>query len=174
MRWISVAGAVGFVAVVGFAPPATGVIRTTAVSDSDEIALGAALVAQFDKDRGVAPSPQSQRIERYLQSVADSLGKDTKRKLPLRIHHDPHPAIKSGFALPGGHIVIWGGVLSYMTTEDELAAIIAHEMEHQDDDQVPNRIDSLVKANTLDLGDASKWRWQWFGASQGVAREALC
>ena len=31
-------------------------------SDSDEIALGAALLAQFDADRGVVASPQSRRI----------------------------------------------------------------------------------------------------------------
>jgi Peptidase family M48 len=126
-------------------------------TDQQEIALGAALVNSFNQTRGVVPqSPEDLRIQSYLQGVADSLGKHTRRKLP------------------GGHIVVWGGALAYMSYEDELAAIIAHEMEHQDDDQVPNRIDSLVHANNLDVNDASKWNWRWFGASQGVAREALC
>ncbi len=144
-------------------------------TDQQEIALGAALVNSFNQTRGVVPqSPEDLRIQSYLQGVADSLAKHTRKKLPWTIHYDPHPAIKSGFALPGGHIVIWGGAIAYMSYEDELAAIIAHEMEHQDDDQVPNRIDSLVHANNLDVSDASKWNWRWFGASQGVAREALC
>jgi len=145
-----------------------------AASDSDEIALGAALAAKFDSDRGVAATLQSQRIEAYLQRVADSLGKHTKRKLPWKVHYDPHPGIKSGFALPGGHIVIWGGVLSYMSTEDELAAIIAHEIEHTDDGQVNRRIDSLVTTKHRDVRNHSKLTWQEFGATYGVVLEKRC
>src|SRR5881394_309481 len=79
-------------------------------TDAQEIALGAALVDSFNVQRGVVPqSPEDLRIQAYMQRVADSLGKHTRRKLPWTIHYDPHPAIKSGFALPGGHIVIWGG-----------------------------------------------------------------
>jgi predicted Zn-dependent protease len=145
-----------------------------AMSDSAEIALGAALVQQFDKDRGVVPSPQSQRIEAYLQGIADSLGRHTKRKLPWKIHYDPHPAIKSGFALPGGHIVIWGGVLAYMSTEDEAAAIIAHEIEHTDIGQVAKRLDSLVTKEHRDLATVSQWHWDEFGTTYGVEPEKLC
>jgi predicted Zn-dependent protease len=145
-----------------------------AASDSDEIALGTALVARFDKDRGVAATPESRRIEAYLQSVADSLGRHTKRKLPWRIHYDPHPGIKSGFALPGGHIVIWGGVLAYMSTEDELAAIVAHEIEHTDDGQVNRRIDSLVTTKHRDIKSPGQWSWDEFGATYGETLEKLC
>jgi hypothetical protein len=166
--------AAGFLVVgLGSAAPVTPAIQTSVVSDSDEVALGAALVAQFDRDRGVAPSAQSQRIERYLQSVTDSLGKHTKRKLPWHIHYDPHPGIKSGFALPGGHIVIWGGVLAYMSEEDELAAIIAHEIEHTDIGQVNARIDSLVKTGR-DIHNPSQWTWDEFGNSYGDIPERLC
>jgi glyoxylase-like metal-dependent hydrolase (beta-lactamase superfamily II) len=147
--------------------------RPPAPSDSDEIALGAALVVQFDKDRGVASTPQTQRIEAYLQRIADSLGRHTARKLPWRIHYDPHPGIKSGFALPGGHIVIWGGVLAYMSTEDEAAAIIAHEIEHTDAGQVGRRLDSLTKTGR-DVRNASQWKWQEFGATYGEMPERLC
>src|SRR4051812_21952553 len=93
-------------------------------TDAQEIILGTALAEAFNQQRGVVPqSPEDLRIQAYMQRVADSLGKFTRRKLPWTIHYDPHPGIKSGFALPGGHIVIWGGVLAYMNTEDELAAI---------------------------------------------------
>ena len=142
-------------------------------SDSDEIALGAALAAQFDKDRGIAATPQTQRIQAYLQRIADSLGQHTVRKLPWRIHYDPHPGIKSGFALPGGHVVIWGGILAYMGTEDEAAAIIAHEIEHTDVGQVAKRLDSLVKSGR-DIRNTSQWKWQEFGATYGEMPERLC
>ncbi|MES2179463.1 MAG: M48 family metallopeptidase [Gemmatimonadota bacterium] len=143
-------------------------------ADSDEVALGAALLVQFDSARGVAATPQSRRIEAYLQRVADSLGRYTARKLPWHIHFDPHPAIKSGFALPGGHIVIWGGVLAYMSTEDEVAAIIAHEMEHTELGQVAHRIDSLTKAGHRDLRVPAQWSWREFGATYGETLENLC
>src|SRR5262245_47003979 len=62
-------------------PNATHANRVAPIvaSDSDEIALGAALAAQFDSDRGVAPTAQSRRIEAYLQRVTDSLARFTRR-----------------------------------------------------------------------------------------------
>ena len=57
---------------VGANPRADARAAKGAAADSDEIALGAALVVQFDKDRGVAATPQTQRIEAYLQRIADS------------------------------------------------------------------------------------------------------
>ena len=36
------------------------------VTDSQEISLGAAVAAQFDVDRGIQPTPETQRIEAYL------------------------------------------------------------------------------------------------------------
>jgi hypothetical protein len=143
-------------------------------TDSQEVALGAALAAQFDIDRGIQPTPETSRIEAYLQSIADSLGKHARRRLPWHIHFDPHPGIKSGFALPGGHIVIWGGILAYMSTEDEAAALIAHEIEHIDDGQVTRRIDSLVRTQHRDVNDARQWSWDEFGASYGETLENLC
>jgi len=149
-------------------------IRASVATDSQEIALGAALARQFDTDRGIQPTPETQRIESYLQGIADALGKHSRRQLPWTIHFDPHPGIKSGFALPGGHIVIWGGILAYMSTEDEAAAIIAHEMEHIDDGQVSRRIDSLVRTEHRDVNVASQWNWDEFGASYGPTLENLC
>ncbi|GJG85523.1 hypothetical protein tb265_07040 [Gemmatimonadetes bacterium T265] len=144
------------------------------VPDSDEVALGAALVAQFDADRGVASTPETRRIEAYLQGVADALGRHTRRRLPWRVHFDPHPGIKSAFALPGGQIVVWGGILAYMTTEDEAAALIAHEIAHVDDGQVSRRLDSLRTTRHRDVRAPGPWRWGEFGASYGPTLEYRC
>jgi predicted Zn-dependent protease len=61
-----------------------------------------------------------------------------------------------------------------MTTEDEAAAIIAHEIEHIDDGQVSRRIDSLVRTAHRDVNVASQWTWDEFGASYGPTLENLC
>lgn len=157
----------------GVPPVATTPIARTA-TDSQEIVLGAALAEQFDRDRGIVSSPETKSIESYLQRIADSLGQHAERRLPWQIHFDPHPGIKSGFALPGGHIVIWGGILAYMSTEDEAAAVIAHEIEHIDDGQVSRRIDSLVRTEHRDVNAPAQWNWDEFGASYGETLENLC
>ena len=144
------------------------------VSDSVEIALGAALAEQFYRDRGIAPSEQNRRFEAYLQGIADSMGKYTRRKLPWKIHYDPNPGFRSGFALPGGHIVIGGGILALMSNEDEAAAVIAHEMIHIDENQVSDRIATYVAKEHRSPTDPSQWKWQEFGASYGPVKENHC
>ncbi|HZI41085.1 MAG TPA: hypothetical protein VFD67_05260 [Gemmatimonadaceae bacterium] len=57
-----------------------------------------------------------------------------------------------------------GGILAYMSTEDEAAALIAHEIEHIDDGQVTRRIDSLVRAAHRDVNDPKQWTWGEFVA----------
>ncbi len=148
--------------------------QTRAVTDSDEVALGAALAQQLNVDRGIVASPESDAIQAYLQTIADSLGRHARRHFRWKIHYDPHPGLKSGFALPGGHIVIWGGILAYMSTDDEAAAIIAHEIEHIDDGQVSRRIDSLIASKHRDVHAPKQWTWDEFGASYGDTLENLC
>jgi predicted Zn-dependent protease len=70
--------------------------------------------------------------------------------------------------------VIWGGILAFMSTEDEAAALIAHEIEHIDDGQVTRRIDSLVRTAHRDVDDPKQWTWDEFGASYGSTLENLC
>jgi predicted Zn-dependent protease len=53
-----------------------------------------------------------------------------QRKLLYRFHFDPSPAFKSAFGLPGGQIFVGGGILAYMDSEDQLAAVLGHEIEH--------------------------------------------
>ena len=150
-------------------------IPAQSVSDSQEIALGAMLARQFDRDRGLEnPTEQDRRMEAYLQSIADSLAPYTRRKLPWHIHYDSHPGFRSGFALPGGHIVIGAGILALMSTEDEAAAVIAHEIIHIDENQVSGRITQLMAKDHRSLTDSTQWRWGEFGRSYGPVLENWC
>lgn len=150
-------------------------LRAQGVTDSAEIQLGAMLARQFDRERGLEnPTEQGRRMEAYLQSIADSLAPHTRRKLPWRIHYDPHPGFRSGFALPGGQIVIGGGILALMSTEDEAAAVIAHEIIHIDEGQVSGRIAELMSKEHRSLTDSTQWQWGEFGRSYGPAKENWC
>src|ERR1700746_344973 len=81
---------------VAQAPP------TSQLTDADEIHIGNLLAAKMVALEEMQSSPQTLKIEKYLQSVADKVGAQAERKLPYRIHYDPDPGFKSAFGLPGG------------------------------------------------------------------------
>jgi predicted Zn-dependent protease len=61
-----------------------------------------------------------------------------------------------------------------MSTEDELASVIAHEIMHIDDGQVSGRIADGIAQQHRSVKDASQWTWDEFGASYGAVKENLC
>ncbi len=148
-----------------------GVRRST---EDDEVRLGAAMAAQYDRKSGVGPTVQSRQIESYLQAVADRLSSHASRKLRYRIHYDPYPAFKSAFALPGGHIVFGGGILALMKTEDELAAVLAHEIIHVDAGQVSERVARIAKERGVSPADIRRWKVEDFGPSYTKQQELAC
>lgn len=101
-----------------------------ALSDADEVRAGAVLAAKYISTKGLAPTPQIIKIEAYLQKVGDRVASHAQRKLPYRFHFDPDPTFKSAVGLPGGQVFVGGGILTYMDTEDQLAAVLGHEIEH--------------------------------------------
>jgi predicted Zn-dependent protease len=100
------------------------------ITDADEIRAGQILAEEFAQKEGMRPTPQTTKIEEYLQSVGDRVAAHAQRKLPYRFHFDPSPAFKSAVGLPGGQIFVGGGILAYMDSEDQLAAVLGHEVEH--------------------------------------------
>ena len=118
------------------------------LSDADEIRIGQALAGQFAKAEGLEPTPQTTKIEAYLQSVGDRVATHAKRKLPYKFYFDPNPGFRSAFGLPGGVIFVGGGILAMSDTEDQLAMVLGHEIEHVDLNQCRDRlISELAKAN---------------------------
>src|ERR1700689_2046756 len=111
-----------------------------AISDADEIRAGEVLAAKFETVNGLAPTPQITKIEVYLQKVGDRVASHAQRRLPYRFHFDPDPSFKSAVGLPGGQVFVGGGILTYMDTEDQLAAVLGHEVEHIALGQCRNRL----------------------------------
>jgi predicted Zn-dependent protease len=143
-------------------------------TNADEINLGAALAAQYDRQSGLGPTTQSRQIEAYLQGVADRLAAHASRKGTYRIHYDPYPAFKSAFALPGGHIIFGGGIIALMSTEDELAAVIAHEIIHVDAGQVSERVARIAKERGISPADFRRWKVEDFGPGYTKQQELAC
>ena len=123
--------------------PAT---RTLANSQaSSGVILGERFAQEYEKQVGLGSTPELDGISRYISSVGNRIAS----VLPSRLHYhfvfDPNPDFKSAFALPGGYIIVGGGLLAIAQTEDELANVLAHEIEHVELGHVSRRVSELGK-----------------------------
>jgi predicted Zn-dependent protease len=126
------------------------------VTDADEIRIGQALAKDFEREEGMAPTPQSIKLDAYLQRVGDRVAVGAKRKLPYRFHFDPSPGFRSAVGLPGGQIYVGAGILAYTDSEDQLAVVLGHEIEHVDLDQCRERLIKVLAEQHLTAKDGEK------------------
>lgn len=107
--------------------PVTGRKQLALISEAQEIQMGR------DADKDVAASIgvyPDERLQQYVQTVGASLASRTERpSLPwtFRVVDD---AAVNAFAVPGGFVYVTRGILSYLNSEAELAAILGHEIGH--------------------------------------------
>ena len=157
-------------AMLCFCLPAKGDAQTK-LTDADEVRAGEVLAAQWQKQEGVAASPQNAEVETYLQSVGSKLALHAQRKLPYRFLYDPNPNFKSAIGLPGGIVIVGGGILAYTDTEDQLAAVLGHEVEHIALGQCRDRLDQIVTKQHLTLKTLDQLKIDDFSSSYGHDRE---
>jgi len=114
-----------------------------------ELVLGKRLAHEYEKQAGLGNTPELDGISSYIRRV----GSRVADVLPLHSGYhfvfDPNPAFKSAFALPGGYIIVGGGLLALTQTEDELANALAHEIEHVELGQVSGRLSELAKQKEI-------------------------
>jgi beta-barrel assembly-enhancing protease len=125
-------------------------MQMTRLPDSEEIRIGDEL-AQNYVALGPAHNTQSQMAEEYVVGVGMKVAANAKRKLDYRFHLIANPNFINAFALPGGHVFIGQGLLNQMTTEDELAFVLGHEIEHIDHYHAVERVQIEAQLHNLDL-----------------------
>lgn len=128
----------------------------TPLSDADEVRLGEALANDFIAQEGMQPTTQTNKLDEYLQSVGDRVAAHAQRKLPYRFRFDPSPSFRSAVGLPGGQVFVGAGILAYMDSEDQLAMVLGHEVEHIDLNQCRDRLTKLLADQHLTPADAGK------------------
>jgi beta-barrel assembly-enhancing protease len=122
---------------------------TVSITDTDEVRAGQILAEEFAQKEGMRSTPQTTKIDEYLQTVGDRVAARAQRKLPYRFHFDPSPAFKSAVGLPGGQIFVGGGILAYIDSEDQLAAVLGHEVEHIALNQCHDRVIKVLAEKHL-------------------------
>src|SRR6185437_177945 len=63
------------------------------------------------------------------------------------------PYFFNAYALPGGYVVVGRGLLEWIASEDELAAVLGHEIAHVDDRHSIARLQYELASRKLGLGD---------------------
>jgi predicted Zn-dependent protease len=127
-------------------------MRATRMSDADEIRAGDSLAQTYTSQFAQPSTARELAVEAYVRKVGASLAGRAKRRLPWTFHYIPDEGFVNAFALPGGHIFIGQGMISIMDSEDQLAAVLGHEIEHIDHYHAAERLQVEAKLRQLNLG----------------------
>jgi Zn-dependent protease with chaperone function len=102
-------------------------LTLTRVSDRKEIEFGVELAKRLEPQ--ITSDPKQQK---YVSEVGQRLVKQVRRKNIKYQFHVINGFGINAFALPGGNIYITKQMLDFVRSEAELAAIMAHEINHVD------------------------------------------
>ncbi|MDP6045648.1 MAG: M48 family metalloprotease [Phycisphaerae bacterium] len=107
--------------------PATGKLELMMVSRTQEIAIGDSQAAKFEANFG-GRHPNA-KLQAYVHEIGMRLAKASDRDMPydFAVLRSKTP---NAFALPGGRVYITVGLFKSLGSEEELAAVLAHEITH--------------------------------------------
>jgi len=130
-------------------------VRLTRLSDEEEIRIGNELATRY-ANWGELYEPEATEdarvVEAYLRQVGGRLAVHAHRKLPYQFHYIPDLWLVNAFAVPGGHVFMGAGLMALMDSEDQLAAVLAHEIEHIDQYHCAERVQLEARLRKLRLG----------------------
>jgi predicted Zn-dependent protease len=139
--------------------------KLTRLSDDEEIRIGDEMAARYlprlgsnpkddpnDKSKNAAADALTEKIQQYVNDVGRAVSAHARRKLPYRFHYIPDANFINAFALPGGHVFIGSGLIHLMETEDQLASVLGHEVEHIDNFHCAERVQIEAIARQIPLG----------------------
>lgn len=125
-------------------------MHLTRISDENEIRIGDELASRY-----VAAEPphtaEMRAMEKYVGEVGVRVASRAQRRLPYRFHLIADANLINAFALPGGHVFVGQGLLDQMTSEDELAFVLGHEIEHIDHRHAAERVQIEAQLRKLNL-----------------------
>ncbi len=129
-RVAAISGLAGVLAVVLFAcqkVPVTGRQQLILLSASEENRMGITVYKQIIKDEKLS---KDRRINAMVKRVGRRIAKVSNRpdfKWEFRVIEKD---IANAFALPGGKVAVYTGILKYTRTETGLAVVMGHEVAH--------------------------------------------
>jgi beta-barrel assembly-enhancing protease len=125
-------------------------MQMTRISDAEESRIGDELAQRYEP----APdslSAENKSMEKYVGQVGERVSAHARRRLSYRFHLIPDRDLINAFALPGGQVFIGQGLLDQMTSEDELAFVLGHEIEHIDHYHAVERVQVEAQLHQFNL-----------------------
>jgi beta-barrel assembly-enhancing protease len=133
-------------------------------SVTEEIQIGEGVAASV---LGAAPSWSNAGVQRYVNLVGRTVADQSERRdLPWSFAVLDTPSINA-FAAPGGIVLVTRGLYEILETEDELAAVLAHEIAHVNR---RHHYNVIKQQSAVDLGASIAGRSL---GGTGVEREAM-
>ncbi len=132
MRYLSLPGTLPLIFLVfvihGCATnPVSGGSDFVLMSEEQEIALGREYSAEIIKDMPLYDDPV---LAKRIQAIGEQVAANSHRPELIYRFSVLDSTDVNAFALPGGYIYITRGLLAYLNTEAELAAVLGHEIGH--------------------------------------------
>lgn len=126
-------------------------MRLTRLSDDEEITIGRELAQQYSiSDPHL--TPEELALDSNVRRVGMVVASHAHRQLPYSFHLIPNRSMINAFSLPGGPVYVGEGLLDQMTSEDQLAAVLGHEIEHIDHYHCAERVQVEARLRHLNLG----------------------
>ncbi len=124
--------------------PVTGNPNFVTMSEAQEVSVGRGEDKNVRDQYGIYDDPA---LQRYVNDIGQRLAKASHRAgLQYQFLVVDSPQVNA-FALPGGYIYITRGILSYLNSEAELAAVLGHEIGHVTARHSVQQISAATAAN---------------------------
>ncbi len=137
--------------------PVTGRTQINTVSDSKVVEM---TIAEFQKMKASMPISKNTLYNEMLQNVGNRISQEVFWDMPLAewefvVFDMPNDI--NAFAMPGGKVGVFTGLFRIIRTEDELAAVVAHEIAHVTARHTHERLSQmgLLTAGSNTLGVAT-------------------
>jgi predicted Zn-dependent protease len=127
-------------------------LHATRVPAGEEMRLGNEIAAEIRSSWG----SEDLDAQKYVAAVGAELVPLVNRKAIQYHFHVIHSPEINAFAIPGGHIYVLTGLLDFLHSEAELAAVLGHEISHVDLRHCIERYQyelALKKAGAGDVGE---------------------
>lgn len=126
----------------------TGRWQLALFNEEDMAQLGAEAYVEATKDYPtITGTPEAEMVQRVGRRIAEAVDKDKKVEYAWEFKLLDAPEVVNAFALPGGKIAVYSGLLKVTETEDALAAVVGHEIAHATSNHGNERMSHHALAN---------------------------
>ena len=126
-------------------------LRLTRVNSEEEMRAGEELARRYDslvEENSAETAHLHAEVVRVGERVANKV---KRRKIRYLFHVIGDQHFRNAFALPGGQIFLGRGLVDLLETEDELAALLGHEIAHVDERHAIERLQYELQVRKIGL-----------------------